>query len=168
MILEVYKRAKSEKYDTLRFVRADGSDCECVMPRQGMLPHDLVHFVVESNLPGCRGFLSLVAAGAQANFVMEELHELARAERAEQMQQAVQVEAVVEALQTQLWGGQFDLASFLYGCEMACVARAIAPLDFAGFAPQRLYDAALQLAQQWQQLPFCHHLVLEFSPCASA
>ena len=31
-------------------MRRDGSTTGCAMPRQGILPHDLVHYVVESTL----------------------------------------------------------------------------------------------------------------------
>lgn len=56
MLLIATKRPPSEKSDLLRFIRQDSSVSEIEMPRQGVLPHDLVHFVVESGLKLSDGF----------------------------------------------------------------------------------------------------------------
>lgn len=129
------------------------------MPRQGTLPHDLVHYVVESALPLKHGFLSLVAAGSDAGFVMQTLHDPTNMDVAAE---AVQAEAVVEALQTQLWGGAFDHDSFLDGMRLATASRGKPPFEFDGIDPQSLYDRALALLQQWHQIPFHQSLELTF------
>lgn len=96
MKLIAEKRSKTDKYDVLRFVRNNGTCTDALMPRQGILPHDLVHFVVESALPLRHGFLSLLARGADAQFVMESVHDHAN-QHVET--EAVQAEAIVEGLQ---------------------------------------------------------------------
>ena len=58
MRLIAEKRSSRDKYDVLRFVRNNGSATDALMPRQGILPHDLIHYVVESALPLRHGFLS--------------------------------------------------------------------------------------------------------------
>jgi hypothetical protein len=122
MKLIATKRPPSEKLDRLQYLRDDGSSCECAMPRQGVLPHDLIHFVVESALALRNGFLSLVARGGNAVFVMECTHD--RNNREVEIQ-AVQAEAIVEALQTQLWAGDFDREAFVYGAQMAAQSRGV-------------------------------------------
>ncbi len=159
MKLTAEKLGKSDKLDRLRCLRADGSETECAMPRQGTLPHDLVHFVVESALPLKHGFLSLVAAGADAGFVMQAVHDPANQTVATE---AVQAEAIVEALQTQLWGGAFDLEAFLEAARLATLCRDKPPFDFVGIDPELLYRRAMQLHEQWRQVPFHQHLVLDF------
>jgi hypothetical protein len=160
MKLIAEKLGKADKSDRLRFVRADGSETQTAMPRQGTLAHDLVHYVVESALPLQHGFLSLVAAGADAGFVMQMVHDPAN-HKVET--QAIQVEAIVEALQTQLWGGYFDHAAFLEGASTASMARGKAPFDFNGLDPQPvLYDAALALLAQWTQVPYHQSMELRF------
>ena len=114
------KLGKTDKYDRLRFVRSDGSQSKISMPRQGTLPHDLVHYVVESALPLKHGFLSLVAAGADALFVMDTVHDR---ESPAIEADAVQAEAVVEALQTQLWTDTFEMDDFLEGRDSLRRAR---------------------------------------------
>lgn len=162
MRLIAEKLGKNEKSDRLKCQRADGSQTQSAMPRQGTLPHDLVHYVVESALPLRHGFLSQVAAGAEAAFVMQALHDKTRAVVDTE---AVQAEAVVEALQAQLWSGAFDPEAFLHGVRSACAARGQPPFEFAGEnIGAVLYETALELDRRWQRLPYFQSLSLEFSP----
>jgi hypothetical protein len=136
MKLIAEKGSKTDKYDRLRCVRSDGSESSTMMPRQGTLPHDLVHFVVK--------------------IVHDPTNENVKT-------QAVQAEAIVEALQTQLWAGYFDLEAFLEGVRSACAARGKPTFDFAGsYAQEKLFDAALALKARWDQVPHQQNLVLEF------
>jgi hypothetical protein len=163
MKLIAEKRSRTDKYDVLRFLRDDGSSTEAAMPRQGILPHDLVHYVVESALPLRHGFLSQLARGADAQFVMEAVHDAANLDVEAG---AVQAEAIVEGLQAQLWSGAFDQEGFLAGAASACTARGKQPFDFAGLGVDleaALYDRALALNQSWQATPYYGTLVLEFS-----
>jgi len=156
------KRSAWDKADQLRYLRDDGTECGNPMPRQGILPHDLVHYVVESILGLSNGFLSLVAAGADSNLVMELAH---RPDAREVQRQATQAEAVVEALQTQLWNGALDVAAFLYGIEAASAARNVEPHPIPDPArATRLYAAALDLQRRWESLPALGSLVLEYRP----
>jgi hypothetical protein len=156
------KLGKTDKYDSLRFVRSDGRESQISMPRQGTLPHDLVHYVVESALPLRHGFLSLVAAGSEASFVMQAVHDRANQAVATE---AVQAEAIVEALQTQLWAGAFDSQAFLDGAALATAARGKPAFDFADLdAETALYECALALKARWDQVPYHGVLELEFAP----
>lgn len=159
MKLIAEKLGKNDKFDRLRFIRADGSETQCPMPRQGTLPHDLVHYVVESALPLKHGFLSLVAAGSDADFVMQAVHDVANLDVETE---AVQAEAIVEALQTQLWCGAFDRESFLEAARLAARARDKPIFEFAGFDPEVLYKRALALLQQWNEVPFHQRMELTF------
>ena len=160
MKLIAEKLGKNDKLDRLRFVRADGSETQTVKPRQGTLPHDLVHFIVESALPLKHGFLSLVAMGSSADFVMQVVHDPANQTIATE---AVQAEAIVEALQTQLWAGSFDLGAFMDGATSASAARGRTAFDFTGIDPQTtLYDCALGLLERWVQVPYHQCLELSF------
>ena len=160
MKLIAEKLGKSDKYDRLRFVRSDGSETQTTMPRQGTLPHDLVHYVVESALSLNYGFLGLVASGSDAGFVMQAVHDPLNPTVE---LQAVQAEAVVEALQTQLWAGSFDLGAFMEGANSASAARGKAAYDFTGMEPQAmLYDSALALLGRWNQVPYHQSMELGF------
>lgn len=161
MHLIAQKLGKNDKYDRLTFVRADSSKAEISMPRQGILPHDLVHFVVESRLPFRHGFLSLVARGAEPTFAMQQAHEPGNPSVGIE---TAQVEAIVEALQTQLWSGQFVSEDFIDGMRTACVARDCPSLDFSLYEIEsHWYVPALALQKDWAALPYFSSLSLEFA-----
>lgn len=159
MKLVAEKLGRNDKLDRLRFIRRDGSETHCSMPRQGTLPHDLVHYVVETTLPLRHGFLGLVAAGSDAGFVMQAVHDPANLSVEAE---AVQIEAIVEALQTQLWNGAFDRGSFLEGVRLATIARNKPAFAFSRTDPETLYDRALALLQQWNRVPFHQSMELAF------
>lgn len=152
MKLVATRQGKADKYDSLRCIRRDGSEASAQMPRQGILPHDLIHYVVESALGTRHGFLGLVAAGQDISFLMEYLHDPHNRAAADE---AIQVEALVESLQAQLWSGTFDEAMFAEGLQGACVARGRAVPDLSGVDVRRaLYERVLELNERWQQVPF--------------
>jgi len=160
MRLIAEKLGKNDKNDRLRFVRADGSETQTAMPRQGTLPHDLVHYIVESALPLKHGFLSQIASGSDAGFVMQAVHD--RSNPATETE-AIQAEAIVEALQTQLWAGAFDAAAFAEGARSAAMSRGKAAFDLSGFHPQAmLYDRALALLERWNLVPYHQSMELSF------
>ena len=153
MELIATKHPPKDKFDGLEMRRSDGSRCHLLMPRQGTLPHDLIHVLVEA-LPALRhGFLDQVAQGAEPAYTMDRVH--ARpAEAAAVAAGAWQVEAVVEALQTQLWAGAFDAEAFAEGVRLACEARGITqPSSDARTYGAGLHAQALRLMQDWQALP---------------
>lgn len=162
MKLIAEKRGKADKLDRLRYLRADASSTETAMPRQGTLPHDLIHYVVETGLGLKNGFTGLVARGANASFAMQTTHEPAgKGVETE----AIQVEGIVEALQTQLWSGRFDNDDFLEGVRSACLMRDCPTFVFAdGAAGRRLFERALAMNAEWMAVPFYGALTLEF-PC---
>jgi hypothetical protein len=159
MKLIATKQGKADKYDQLRCVRRDGSESSCPMPRQGILPHDLVHFVVESGMGWKHGFLGQVAAGRDISFATEYAHDPQNREAADQV---IQAEALVESLQAQLWSGAFDAGMFLEGLRGACAVRGREAPDLSGVDVEAaLFRRALELGARWQQVPFYASLELE-------
>jgi hypothetical protein len=158
MKLIAQRLGRTDKLDQLRCIRRDGSETSVAMPRQGILPHDLVHYVVESGLGWRDGFLGLVAAGADIGWTMEQAHDPANRSIADQ---AIQAEAVVESLQAQLWSGTFDAALFLDGVGGAFEVRGRTAPALPPGAGHTLFEQAVALNARWQQLPFHGALELE-------
>jgi len=153
------KLGKNDKYDQLRCIRLDGSETGAMMPRQGVLPHDLIHFVVETTLGYDHGFLGLVAKGADISFAMEQTHDMDNQTVADQ---ATHAEAVVESLQAQIWSGSFDPEMFACGVAGACDMRARPAPDLSGIdVDKALYAGVVALGQRWQQLPYHASLELD-------
>jgi hypothetical protein len=159
MKIVAVKQAKNEKFDLLCCVRRDGSETRTTMPRQGILPHDLIHYVVESALLYEFGFLGLIARGADFSYAMEQAHDPGNRDLGKQ---AVYAEAIVESLQAQLWAGSFDAQQFLEGLRAACAARGHGVPDPAASAfAEDLYWRAIALEGQWQSVPWFGTLELD-------
>jgi hypothetical protein len=158
MKLIAERQGRTDKLDRLRCVRRDGSETSTSMPRQGILPHDLLHYVVESALGWRHGFLGMIAAGADIGWTMQQTHAPVNPDLADQ---AMHAEALVESLQAQLWSGAFDAALFSEGVRSACETRgrSVPALD-AGMG-EALFEQALALNARWQQVPFHGTLALE-------
>ena len=165
MKLIARKMEAAVKLDRLRVVRDDGSETSCEMPRQGVLPHDLVHAVVESHLNLREGFLGLIAKGADIAFAEKNFREYIDPERHFEVAQA---ESVVEGLQTQLWQGAFDFTAFIAGVEGACAMRGVATPRISEADGQAMFDTAVRLNVQWQQVPAKAEFTLAFPLAESA
>lgn len=161
MKLVATKQSKSDKYDLLRCVRRDGSETATSMPRQGVLAHDLIHYVVESAMRYEHGFLGLVAKGADFAYTMAQTHDLRNGQIAEQASHA---EAIVESLQAQLWKGAFDSQQFLDGLEGACAMRERSVPDLGALDVHKdLYQRVVELGKRWQEVPYYGSLELEMA-----
>jgi hypothetical protein len=158
MKLVARRQGRNDKLDLLRCIRRDGSETSTAMPRQGILPHDLLHYVAESTLGWRHGFLGMIAAGFDIGWTMEQTHDPANRAVADQ---AIHAEAVVESLQAQLWSGAFDEARFLEGVRAACEARGRSLPALAPGTGRLLFGRALDLNARWQQVPFHGALELE-------
>jgi hypothetical protein len=165
MKLIARKMEVAGKYDRLRVVRDDSSETGCDMPRQGVLPHDLVHAVVESRLQLNEGFLGLVGKGADIAFAEKNFRDYIDPERHFEVAQA---ESVVEGLQTQLWQGEFDFAAFIAGIQGACAMRGVAVPRISEADGQAMFDTAVRLNGQWQQVPAKAEFTLVFPLVESA
>ena len=147
MQLTFTKRAG--KYDDL-LIERDGHPPEAIVcPKQGIVPHDMVHYAVESELAH-RGFLSHVADGAAPAFgvtggAIEEA-----------------VERLVETFQAELWGGRVTPADLIATYEHACGARGhvAAPITPDDVAAIRTRLATL--GHDWAQVPVNGALTLDF------
>lgn len=82
----------SGKYDRMEVVRGDGSAERADCPKQRIIPHDMVHYVVE-NVLARRGFMTRVRDGERADMRM-------RGEA-----ESDGVERLVEVVQGDAWSG---------------------------------------------------------------
>lgn len=129
------------KHDTMDIFRADGSSERVQCPKQGIIPHDMVHYAVEQTLQA-RGFLHRVKEGESASFRMTPQAE------------SDSVERLVEALQGDAWsGGDSTEVDVLEIYQVTCSARecpalALGPEDIAA-----VRGAIRDLSEKWTSVP---------------
>lgn len=137
------------KYDDLMIDRA-GRPAETIRcPKQGIIPHDMVHYAVENALAH-RGFLSLVADGSEAVF----------ATAGGDSEEAI--ERLVETFQAELWGGRVDARDLLDTYEHACAARSHPPVPIAVADIDNIRERLADLTAQWTAVPLNGSLTVEF------
>ena len=136
------------KYDDLSIER-DGRPRETLeCPKQGIIPHDMVHYAVESTLSH-RGFLGLVADGQAAAFttIGGDCEEA--------------VERLVEVFQAEMWGGRVPASDLLATYEHACAARSHAAMPVSTSDVDAIRDRLDRLTEEWSRVPVNGSLTLE-------
>ncbi len=133
-------------------VRRSGGVVETIeCPKQRIIPHDMVHFAVESTL-SARGFIHRVASGEKADFRMA-----AEAE-------SDSVERLVEALQSDAWSdGTSPPEDVIALYHVTCSARGCAPLPVDAAAITALRACIAHLDQRWNVVPVGGCLLLTFA-----
>ena len=136
------------KYDDLA-VEREGRAVETIRcPKQGIIPHDMVHYAVESVLAH-RGFLGLVAGGESAAYTT----------LGGESEEAV--ERLVEVFQAEMWGGQVPAADLLATYEHACGARGHASVPVSAEDVEAVRARLEDLSERWSQVPVGGGLIVE-------
>lgn len=150
MTMQLIFTKGSGKYDQMEVVR-DGVAVERIeCPKQGIIPHDMVHYGVESTLYK-RGFVNRILHGEAASFQME-----ADAE-------SDGVERLVEVFQADSWSGWTSApADMLDLYQVTCDARQCAPLALHADDIEAVRNKLLELSAQWQAESLGGSLVLAF------
>lgn len=137
------------KQDRMEVVRG-GVPAEVIhLPKQGIIPHDMVHFAVESTLRK-RGFLMRVAEGEEAAFRMQPEAE------------SESVERLVEVFQADGWAGwATPVPDMLQLYRVSCDARRCEMLDVSPEDMEAIRQCILDLSARWQRIPVGDALTLE-------
>lgn len=138
------------KHDQMDVVR-DGVAVERIeCPKQGIIPHDMVHYGVESTLHK-RGFVDRILHGEAASFQMAAEEE------------SDGVERLVEVFQADGWSGWTSApADMLDLYQVTCNARQCTPLELHAEDIEAVRSKLLELSAQWQSVAVGGHLVLDF------
>lgn len=138
----------SGKHDTMDVIRDDEVVERVVCPKQGIIPHDMVHYAVEHTLHK-RGFVGRVLDGEAAAFQMQ-----ADAE-------SDGVERLVEVFQADGWSGWKSAPDDMLDLyQVTCRARQCAPLALEADDVDAVRQRILQLTLQWQSVPVGESLAL--------
>ena len=137
MRLTFTKRAG--KYDELVIERGGQIAPLIHCPKQGIIPHDMVHYAVESML-GSPGFLGLIADGAEAAFTT----------RGGAPEEAV--ERLVEVFQAEMWGGRVSAAELIAVYEHSCDAHGHRCVPILPADVEVVRDRIDELSNTWSAL----------------
>jgi hypothetical protein len=139
---------RSGKHDDLAIDRDDRDRETLSCPKQGIIPHDMVHYAVESSLSH-RGFLGLVADGQAAAF----------ATMGGDNEEAI--ERLVEVFQAEMWGGRVSAVDLIATYEQACGDRGHAAVPITPAEVDAIRTRLDQLTTDWSAVPINGALTLE-------
>ncbi len=141
---------RSGKYDKMEVFR-DGVLVESIeCPKQGIIPHDMVHYIVEHTLHK-RGFVGRVLAGEAVSFRMEAESE------------SDGVERLVEVFQADGWSGWTSSPTDMLDLyQVTCSARQCEPLALQADDIDAVRKRILEITEQWQSIPVGKSLALSF------
>lgn len=139
---------QSGKWDDL-LIEREGLPPESVAcPKQGIIPHDMVHYAVESTLGA--GFLNLLLMdGKPAGFATVG------------GEQEEAVERLVEVFQAEMWGGRVPAEDLLATYVHACGARGHGSVRVTREDVETIRQRLDHLTDRWAQVPVGGSLVLE-------
>ena len=125
------------KSDRLEVFRPGGTPEIVDCPKQGIVPHDMVHYAVEHTL-SARGFLNRVKAGEPAGFRMAPDPD------------SDSVERLVEVFQGDAWSGTTTAAAAVLDLyAVTCQARACPALPIGEVDVEAVRSAIAALTQRW-------------------
>jgi hypothetical protein len=165
---------KGEREDSIEAVRADGSSVRTSFPHKGPIPHDAVHFYVESSLGIADAFWGMVAAGRHPEEVAAIAKEggHASAKRAvvpeASILRLVQAERAVECFEADLWsGGASSPQTIRETIEAGCAHSLVPPIDVSDQAIASIRFYLADLMQHWRSAPLGERLVLDWASAAA-
>ena len=140
---------RNGKYDRMSVLRDDGTGQEVDCPKQRIIPHEMVHFAVESTLRK-RGFMTRIKDGEAADLRMA-----ANAE-------SDGVERLVEVFQGDAWsGGTTPIDEMLDLYAVTCRERACPPLAVSRDDMAAVRSRIEEFDRQWQALAVGSSMTLE-------
>ena len=160
---------KGEKDDRLEMERPDGSHASTRFPHKGPIPHDFLHYAVESELGFDRGFWGLVESGHHP----EEVQDIAKvaghasAKRAQvpagDFVAAIQAERIVEAFEADHWsGGAGDASGIIYMANAGCEQSLVPPAPMDEQAVERIRSRIADFTGRWKAIAPGDSIVLEW------
>jgi hypothetical protein len=164
---------KGERSDRIEALRADGSKVSTTFPHKGPIPHDAVHYIVESELGIADGFWGLVGSGRHP----EEIADLAKAaghasaKRAsvpeESIVGVVQAERAVECFEADLWSGADNEPGTLREMIAAGSDQSLVPpIEISDESIGRIRGNLRDFANRWAALKPGEGLSLDWSDAA--
>ena len=138
------------KHDRLVIVAPDGPRPAIDCPKQGIIPHDMVHWAVEAEVAAA-GFLRLIAAGGDSG-----------QGAALGIPTAESVERLVEVFQGEGWSQTaLPESEFVALYAVTCEDRGDTPLPITGVLLTAIRARIAGVTLRWAALPVHGELTLE-------
>jgi hypothetical protein len=150
MLVRFTKGPPGAQADSLTCVRPDGTRTTSDLARQGILPHEAIHFVIETTLGWHDALFGDLARGQTLKDATARTHGT-QSEWTKNIQ-GRQAEALVECLEAEQWGGPADPLSFAEMLVKACRRHGVPPPDVTPEEIERLRVTLREFGAAWRPL----------------
>jgi hypothetical protein len=161
MLVRFTKAATATAQDALSCVLPDGRTTSHPLPRQGVLSHEAIRFVVETALAIRDGVFARVAEGDSFAGALAGLDETPPTAA---LTPAIQAEVLVGELEREQWSGGSELTAFGKNYARAARARGVAPRPLTREELVRLRQALREFGAAWRPLAPGASLERTFAP----
>jgi len=157
MLMRFTKGSPAARTDALTCLRPDGSQLNHAMPRQGVLPREAVHFVIETTLDWSDGLFGQVREGAAVSELLPDPKasngNLSRVQKPDTTRlRLLQAHALAECLQAEQWSGPSAAPNFLRNLAKACRPHRVPPPELTPPQLERLRIALREFGAAWRPL----------------
>ena len=160
MLVRFIKNAPAADADVIACIFPDGTRTSGPMARQGVLPHEAFHFVVEKTFGWRDAFFGQIELGASIEAVTAKLHD-PKIDRTKNTQ-ALQSESLVECLQNEQARGAADPAAFAQNLILSCRRRGVPPPDITADELTLVRTGLREFGAAWRPLPISGSLERSF------
>jgi hypothetical protein len=150
MLVRFTKHEPAAAADSITCVFSDGSTTSAPMARQGVLPHEVFHFIIERTLVWHDGFFGQIARGSSVEAVTAKLHD-PKVDRSKNIQ-ALQSESLVECLQSEQSNGAVDPATFAHNLILTCRRHGVPPPDIMAEEMAAVRNSLREFGAAWRPL----------------
>ena len=150
---------KGSDRDWLHISRPDGTEDKSTFPKKGMIPHDIVHYIVEQELAFLGGFWGYVANGTAISDIQEIAKNAGHAssKRAEIPEQHViellQAERIVECFEADQWSSGTDYDTFRDVIEAACASSHVPAPKIDDLRIEKIRAQISEFTAKWTTTP---------------
>lgn len=157
MFVRFTKGPPAARMDALTCLRPDGSQLNHLMPRQGVLPREAVHFVIETSLGWDDGLFGRVRDGAAITDLLPGANPWTasplRVQKSDTTDlRVLQGQALAECLQVEQWSGPSAAPDFLRNLAKSCRPHGGTPPELTPPELERLRIALREFGAAWRPL----------------
>lgn len=159
---------KGTDRDWIEISRDEESPEKTSFPKKGPMPHDAVHFIVETELKLRNGFWGMVADGVRVADVQDIAKKAghASASRARlpdaSIVELLQVERLVECFEADIWSGADDVELFQDIARVACESSFVPDMQISTDAIKAIRSQLKKFQAAWTVAPIGHTVSFEW------
>ena len=159
---------KGTDRDWIEIFRDQNSTEKTSFPKKGAIPHDAVHFIVETELELRNGFWGMIADGVRAADIQDIAKKAGHASAARarlpdaNIVELLQAERLVECFEADIWSGSDDVELFQDIARAACESSFVPDMQISADTILAIRSQLKKFEARWTGAPIGHTVTFEW------